>query len=251
MARGDSGEDTTRAALAFAASMPPAYRAAFDTDTIALHTAIVARRGGRPCWVEGWRELEGRTLALCIVADDEPGLAARITAALAAADLDVVDAHAYGRTLPGGRLEAVDFFWVRRRDERGAPVALRAADVEEIGATIEALLGGRPTPARRRPSLPPREDTTPGSVRVRFERTVRDAVVLTVLAPDRPGLLLALTGALFRADIQIVALRATSENGVVSDRFELAEIDGANLTEERVRALQPVVFEAIATTIAT
>ncbi len=250
MARGDSGGETA-GTVAFVASMPPAYRAAFDEETVAQHAAIVLRRGGRACWVEAWRELPGRTLALCIVADDQPGLAARITAALAAADLDVVDAHAYGRTLASGRVEAVDLFWVRRRDERGEPVALRAAEVEEVQVAIEAVLAGRPVPVPRRPSLAPPDDGAPGSVRVRFERTGRDVVVLTVVAPDRPGLLLALTGALFRADVQIVALRATSEDGVVSDRFELAEIDGSSLSEERVRALQPVVFEAIATTIAT
>jgi [protein-PII] uridylyltransferase len=239
-------------AVAFRTSMPAAYRTAFDDESVVQHAAIVARRGGRGCWVEAWRELAGRTLALCIVADDEPGLASRISAALAAAELDVVDAHAYGRTLPSGRVEAVDFFWVRRRDERGEPVALRAAEVEEVQVAIEAILGGRPAPLPRRRTLPPESDAAPGSVRVRFERSARDGgVVLTVLAPDRPGLLLALTGALFRADVQIVALRATSENGVVSDRFELAEIDGNSLSEERVRSLQPVVFEAIASTIAT
>ncbi len=241
--------------VGFVTSMPAAYRDAFaeDEDAIAIHAEIVARRGTRRVWVEAWRELPERTLALCVVADDQPGLMSRISAALVTEALDVVDAHAFCRTRADGLVEAVDFFWVKRVDERGEPVALRARQIEEISDAIEALVvasaPGEAPPRARHPTPPP-PPVAPGSVRVRFDRDVRGgAVVLTVQAPDRPGLLLALTGALFRADVRIVGLRATSESGSAVDRFHLTELDGAPLSEDRMRGLQAVVFEAIASVL--
>lgn len=234
-------------------SMPAVYRGAFDAETVAVHAAIVARRGGRPCWVEAFREDADRTLALCVVADDQPGLVSRISAALVSEALDVLDAHAYTRTREDGALEAVDFFWVRRYDPRGHAVALRTPDVDDIADAITALVTGATAPeeahAHPRVPTPPPPPVEAGSVRVKFERDA-GAVVLTVQAPDRPGLLLALTQTLFRADVQIVGLRARSGGGAATDRFTLAELDGTSLSDERMRALQPLVFEAIASTLA-
>jgi [protein-PII] uridylyltransferase len=256
MPRGDAGEaGRVAAVVAFAASMPTPYRDAFDQDAIAIHAGIVARRGERACWVEAWREADDRTLALCVVADDQPGLVTRISAALVAEALDVASAHAYTRMTEDGRVEAVDFFWVRRWDAHGNAVALRTPDVDDIGDTITALVTGRlpldeAAPRPRIPTPPP-PAASAGSVRVRFDRDEQQgSVVLTVQAPDRPGLLLALTQALFRADVQIVGLRAKSDGGSALDRFHLTERGGSVLTDERMRALQPLVFEAIASTLA-
>lgn len=254
MARGDfaSRPELAAAAVRFAATMPAAYRDAFEDDDVEVHAAIVARRGARSCWVEAWREMPGRTLALCVVADDQPGLVSRISAALAGASLDVVDAHAYCRTLEDGRVEAVDFFWVRRVDDRGEPVPLRAPEIDQLDTAIVALVTGRLSidEAARPRTLPP-PPAEAASVRVRFDRDPREgAVLLTVHAPDRPGLLLALTQVLFRADVQIVGLRATSDRGAARDFFQLTELDGSSLSEARMRELQPLVFEAIASTLA-
>ncbi len=190
-----------------------------------------------------------------MVADDQPGLVTRISAALVAEALDVASAHAYTRTSEDGRVEAVDFFWVRRWDAHGNAVALRTPDVDDIADTITALVTGRlpleDAAARSRNPTPPPPPPEAGSVRVRFERDAQQgSVVLTVQAPDRPGLLLALTQALFRADVQIVGLRAKSGGGSATDRFHLTERGGTALSDERMRALQPLVFEAIASTLA-
>lgn len=251
MARGDAAGATD--AAAFVASMPPGYQDAYEDDEVALHAGIVARRGERPCWVEAWREIEGRTLAVCVVADDQPGLVSRITAALVSESLDVVDAHAFTRTREDGRLEAVDLFWVRRFDARGNPVPLRTPDIDDVADAIEALVTGKASveeAARSRVPTPPPPPVEARSVRVRFEREAHGGALLTVQAPDRPGLLLALTQTLFRADVQIVGLRATSDGGSATDRFQLAELDGSALSDDRMRALQPLVFEAIASTLA-
>ncbi len=225
----------------YAASMPASYREAFDPVEVATHAAIVARRRGRPTHVEAWDELPGRVVAVCVVADDRPGLLARISAALVAHEVDVVRAHGYCRPLgSSGRMEAIDFLWLRRT--RGGELdSLSPDDLEAIGEMIDALVRGDAafTPSTRPPA--PRT----GATLVRFKRDERGGMVLTVEATDRPGLLLAVTQTLFRAGLQIVGVRATSERGRAIDRFEVVEHDGSPVGPERTLTLQIAVLAAI------
>jgi UTP:GlnB (protein PII) uridylyltransferase len=81
---------------------------------------------------------------------------------------------------------------------------------------------------------------------VRFDGTDDSGLaVLTVETSDRPGLLLAITRALHRARVQIVASDATSRDGRVIDRFTLVELDGAPLRSSRRGVLQVEVLAAI------
>src|SRR5262245_47571952 len=98
----------------YIASMPKRYRALFDADAIRTHAGIVYRRGARATRIEPWRDLPGGGLAVCVVADDRPGLLSRISAALVAHAMDVASAQAYVRKRDDGRDEAVDFFWLAR-----------------------------------------------------------------------------------------------------------------------------------------
>jgi UTP:GlnB (protein PII) uridylyltransferase len=72
-----------------------------------------------------------------------------------------------------------------------------------------------------------------------------DLAVLTVETFDRPGLLLTITLALFRAQVQIVASDAKTENGRVIDRFMLAELDGSPVLPHRRGAVQTAVLAGI------
>jgi UTP:GlnB (protein PII) uridylyltransferase len=219
---------------AFAGSMPAAYRAAFDPIEVAAHAAIAARRGASPTYVESWDELPGRVLAVCVVADDHPGLLARVSAALATNEVDVVRAYGYGRTNGAGAREALMFFWVRRV-VRGELASLARSDVDALAALLEALVRGDASyeaPAAVQPRT--------GATTVRFERGQ-----LTVEATDRPGLLLAVTQTLYREGLQIVGVRATSERGRVVDRFDVVERDGSEIGPERTLALQTAVLAAI------
>lgn len=81
---------------------------------------------------------------------------------------------------------------------------------------------------------------------MRFETDAEDgSTILTVEAVDRPGLLLAVTQALFRADVQIVGLRASTEGGSAVARFKLADADGTPLRRERLFTLQIEILGAI------
>jgi [protein-PII] uridylyltransferase len=252
-------------------SMPLAYRAAFDDEAARAHQAIVRarRRGDRAVHVEIWRELSGRVVAVCVVADDKPGLLSCISAALLAHRIDVVGAHAYCRTRDDGAVEAVDILWIRRlpgpknlispiRTRHIAALAdaieravLDARDADgEIGivppppSSSELLRTGE-TAVVAEPRLRADPNVT-ASARIRFDTSEEDgATILTVEAVDRPGLLLAVTQALFRAGFQIIGLRATTEGGCAVDRFTLVQADGTPLRHNHLLALQPALLAAL------
>lgn len=238
-----STEEEERLA-AFVASMPVEYRGAFDAEATRAHAEVVRRRGARATHVEIWRELEGRVVAICVVADDAPGLLSRISAALVGAHIDVVSAHAYCRRREDGSVEAVDLLWIRRLPgPRGAVLRIRARDVVALADAIERAVSGA---GDADPVSAPAPLAPGASARVRFETDRADgSTILTVEAVDRPGLLLAVTQALFRADVQILALRATTERGSAVDRFKLADAGGTPLRRERLFALQIAILGAI------
>jgi [protein-PII] uridylyltransferase len=227
--------------------MPDRYRNSFDGASIREHAAIVARRAEAAAHVEIWRREPKEQAALCIVADDQPGLLSLVSAALGAGSLDVVAAQAYTRFPPGRAPEAVDFVRVRRSADGDFPVrsgdAVRVAEILSSlitgEANVEAIVAGR----YRRP-LPPTGATT----RVVFDDAPRGGIaVLTVETFDRPGLLLAITLALFRARVQIVASDVSTEDDRVIDRFTVTELDGSPIVRHRRGAVQTAVLAAIDT----
>jgi [protein-PII] uridylyltransferase len=158
--------------------------------------------------------------------------------------LDVVGAQVFTRSAAGAE-EAVDLFWLRRTrggpivddDARGVTRVLGSLITGEL--TVEALAGQPRAPAKPRPSS---ELTT----RVAFgEAAGLGHTLLTVETFDRPGLLLAITHALSKARVQIVASEATTKDGAVVDTFTLAELDGSPIRAERMGLLRVEVLRAI------
>ena len=239
MARSESPEE-------FTASMPASYREAFDEEAMLAHAGIAARREASATRVEIWKDLPERVVAICIVADDRPGLLSQISAALVAHEIDVVTAHAYCRARSDGIEEAIDLLWIRRVARANGSIGpIRARDVAAIGEMVDALVRGN---AKVVPALgfARAVRTAAASTRVLFESGADDGtMVLTVEATDRPGLLLVVTKAIFRAGLQILGLRATSEEGRAIDRFHLAELDGKPLVQARLRTLQVEILSAL------
>jgi [protein-PII] uridylyltransferase len=229
---------------AFYASMPARYRELYDVEAARQLAAIVARRARAPAHAEIWKRLPNGRAVLCVVADDRPGLLSFISASLVVHALDVVAAQVYTRASPEGA-EAVDLFWLRRETSHNAPVL--EVDASSIAGVLRGLItreltidtitretGVRPTP-------PPGATT-----RVTFEEAADTGLaVLTVETFDRPGLLLAITQALSRARVQIIASEATSRDSCVVDRFTLVELDGAPLRAQRRGILRVEVLAAI------
>jgi [protein-PII] uridylyltransferase len=226
--------------------MPSRYRDSFDGAAIREHAAIALRRGSVPAHVEIWRRLpNGRAIA-CVVADDRPGLLSLISAALIVQSLDVVSAQAYTRIVPDREgAEAIDLLWLRRDADLAMPI--RSADAVQLGEVLSGLLTGTLTLESVLRRAKTRESAAPGaSTRVTFNETTDAGLsVLTVETFDRPGLLLAITLALFRARVQIVGTDVGTNAGRVVDRFTIVELDGAAILRHRRGAVQTAVLTAI------
>ena len=235
---------------AFISSMPQRYLGAFDRGAVAEHAAIAARRAGSPAHIEIWRQLPDAVTVLCVVADDRPGLLSFISAALVLHQMDVLSAQAYTRRTPGsggrGVAEAVDLLWLRRdgADPR-TPIVER--DLERISHILRQLIEGDLSIEAAVQMAQSTRTVPPGaSTRVTFDEDGEEGLaVLSVETFDRPGLLLAITLALYRAKVQIIASDAISRDGGVSDRFSIVELDGTPIRRNRRGLVQMEVLAAI------
>ena len=239
-----STRDAALSVVEFADSMPARYRETFAPPEVAEHAAIARRRGAAPAHVEVWKRLSDGITVIAVVADDRPGLLSRITASLVMHSMDIVSANAYTRRTSAGLGEAVDFLWLRRVGAGGP--ALSDAECVRIGDVLRALVGGElsvdAAMAGVRPAAEVRQSF---ATRIALAESPAGELVMTVETSDRPGLLLAITRALFRAGVQIVASNATTTNGLVSDRFTLVEADGTPIREKRRRSIQTDVLAAV------
>jgi [protein-PII] uridylyltransferase len=229
----------------FAASMPARYRVLFEEPTIAGHAAVALRRGSRPACAEVWRALPDGSAALCIVAEDRPGLLSAIAAALVLHKLDVLTALVFSRLLPTGESEAVDLVWVRRASPTDTD-AIGPDETESIGEVLGAIVSGKVSTeqiASQAAAPPPEANPT---VLVRFDPVDEGALAsLRVEATDRPGMLLTITLALFQQGTQIVRSLVRTAGGQAFNRFELAEFSGAALSEERREQIRAAVHAAL------
>ena len=230
----------------FAASLPESYRRNFDRIATAAHARISGGRGTEQVAVGKFPSGRPGT-ALCVVADDRPGLLATISAALVLARLDVTEAEAYTRRQHGRADEAVDVFWVRNDppELRGKPVTAEA--VEALRLALEGMLSGtldRPRlsePSLRTPPTPAAAETV-----VRFiEGHDGSFATLEVETGDRSGLLLALAQALFQQRVQIVASQVRTTGTRVFDRFSIVEFDGSPISASRRLEIQVAVLSAV------
>lgn len=228
----------------FPGSLPESYRRNFDGRAMAAHFAIADGRGSAPVAIGAFPSNRPGT-ALCVVADDRPGLLATISAALVLARLDVIEADAYRRRRTDKPDEALDIFWVRHD-----PPELRAEPVgpeyvEQLRSTVAGLLEGKLDRTRVDST---RRVATPSSVEtvVRFiEGSDGSFATLEVETGDRSGLLLALSQALFGQQVQIIGSQVKTTGTRVFDRFSIVEFDGSPISAARRLEIQVAVLSAV------
>ena len=228
----------------FSDSMPERYRTTYDAEAVREHAAIAARRDAAPAHVEVWRRQADGVAIMCVVADDRPGLLSLISASVVIQKLDVVSALAFTRRLPSGTSEAFDLLWLRRDAPNASPVG--DADAKRITEVLcEMITGAIPIETAMARAHPPRVVPAGSSTTVTFDDSPAGQVMLTVETFDRPGLLLAITLALYRAKVQISTTEAVTKGGRVIDRFAIVELDGAPVGKDRRGAVQIEVLDAI------
>jgi len=240
-----AGEPPAGFAETFSASMPARYRVLFDPRTTGKHAAVCFRRGKRPAYAEVWRTLADGSAALCVVADDRPGLLSAVAAALVSHRLDVITALVFSRIVPGGGSEAVDLVWVRRANADDK-ASIDDDEAASIGEVLSAILSGNVSVEQ----IASRTAAAPSSggarVEVRFDEVDEDGLsALFVEAPDRPGILLAIALEVFQQGAQIVRSLVRTAGGRAYNNFELAEFSGAPLSAERREQIRAAVHAAL------
>lgn len=225
--------------------MPESYRKNFDLRAAAAHASIATARGSAPVSI-GLFPSNRPGAALCVVAEDRPGLLASISAALVLCRLDVIEAEAYTRRVPNAPAEAVDVFWVRHdpTERRKDPVTDEHAEL--LRQTLVGLLEGKLDRGRiqepsGRPATPSAAETV-----VRFLEGVDGSfATLEVETGDRSGLLLALAQALFQQRVQIISSQVKTTGTRVYDRFSIVELDGSPIGPSRRLEIQVAVLTAV------
>jgi [protein-PII] uridylyltransferase len=230
----------------FAASLPDSYRGNFDASAIAAHARIARERESAPANIGAFFSNRVPGAAICVVADDRPGLLATISAALVLCGLDVIEAEAYTRRIPGKHDEAVDIFWVRHEDKADHRLRLSHDEIVQLCQTLIGLIEGkldrkRVDPSSRPPLTPAAKETV-----VRFiEGQDGTFATLEVETFDRSGLLLALSQALFAQRVQIVGSQVKTRGNRVFDRFHIVELDNKPISPARRLDIQVAILSAI------
>ncbi len=228
----------------FPRSLPESYRKNFDAPAMAAHFAIAEGRGEDIVAIGAFPSSRTGT-ALCVVAEDRPGLLATISAALVLVRLDVIEAEAYTRRQPGKTDEALDIFWVRHDPPELRAAPLGPEHVEHLKSTLAGLLAGKLDRTRvdstRRIATPSAVETV-----VRFiEGSDGSFATLEVETGDRSGLLLALSQALFSQRVQIMGSQVRTTGTRVFDRFSVVEFDGSPINAARRLEIQVAVLSAV------
>jgi UTP:GlnB (protein PII) uridylyltransferase len=239
------GHDVAEEGIAwFVSSMPDGYVEEHADAEIRAHAGIVARRGESLVHVEmcPGPAIEGQGVWLCVVTDDRPGLLSLLSAAVAAHSLDVLGASVYTRDRPGSPDEAVDVFSVRKLG--ASPGAAPDVDLISIKRTMMALLKGEmPVERLKRHAADTSRPTRRPETAIYFHATEPD--LLLVETADHPGLLLDITLTIFRERLSIIRSHITTIAGIAQDEFQLAEIDGSSLSEDRRAAIIEKVQAAV------
>jgi [protein-PII] uridylyltransferase len=235
----------------FVDSMPYRYLAANDPAEIVAHARVSHERCGKAAHAAIVPSSQVEFAELCVVADDQPGLLARIAAVITGARLEVFAAEVYSRDLGGGgRSEAVDLFWVRDRVDGKAGVERRLAsmlvDLETVcsgkvsGQDFLRARFGTSSAWRERPS-----PAVPTKVVV-DDRASPSHTVIEVFAKDRPGLLHALAQTIHGLGLSIALSKINTEGTRVADVFYVSELDGQKVRPgERFRQISASITQAV------
>jgi [protein-PII] uridylyltransferase len=240
------GEDPEAPAVAaLFRSLPDRYFMDHSVARIASHVRLIREREGC-CALQVTHQPRRGYSELVVIADDVPGLLAKVAGVLFANRIDILDAAIYSRepAAPGGRGEALDIFRIRRAPEgavtdesRIDAIRKNLQAVLEGRTTAEALVSARPVHSsifeRAKPEVPPTE--------VKIDNEIsRDFTVIDVFTEDRPGVLYTIARTLHEQGLDI----HRSKVGVEADR--VADIFYVRDKASNEKILQPRRLEEIA-----
>ena len=180
----------------------------------------------------GVRSIDARDVVCTVVAPDQPGLFASVAGVLSMHGLDILSAEAHS----DHQGMAASRFHLRATPLSGwAPVLRELNDALDGDLDIDERLRERASTygERRRESA-----LGPQPPMVRFDDTgSSNATVVEVHAPDRIGLLRAITKVIAEQRLDIRHARITTLGDNVVDTFYLCSPEGGKLSDARQRSL--------------
>ncbi len=227
----------------FLSSMPDRYLMSSSAEAIVAHASAVRRHEGLIS-IRVVPSSHPEAAELCVVAEDRPGLLAIITAAFAAARLDVLGAQIYSRKREGG-VQAVDLFWVQGRMD-GVLAVQRS--LPKLTRDLGALLEGTVAPAQlASPRTSPRRTGPKVKTRVAVDhRASKEHTVIEVTTLDRPGVLFAIANALYELGLTIAVAKISTEGTRIADVFYVTEASGAKVEPgPRTTAIEAALHRAL------
>jgi [protein-PII] uridylyltransferase len=233
--------------------LPDRYFVENPVGRIATHVQVLRGREGA-CALKVVPQRGRSYVELVVVADDVPGLLAKVTGVLFANKLDIMHAAIYSREPFGAaaRGEALDIFRVRPATP-GA--AIDEARIESVNRDLQAVLEGKQAVealvssrmasstgffARSKPEVPPTE------VKVDNEIS-RDFTVIDIFTEDTPGVLYTIARILAEQGLDIHRSKVGVEADRVADIFYVR--DGATnqkiLDRARIGVLRGALVAAL------
>ncbi len=206
------------------ALMPPSRTAA--------HLGWVWRLADAKVLVDSEYEAAVRTTEYTIYTRDSltPGIFSKIAGALAAKDLQILDAQI--ATLADGIV--IDSFRVVDPDYPGGPPPHRLTDVREAivsvlegSRLVESLVEEAARFGAARKGVPLREPTV---VQIDLETSDRYTII-DVFAEDRQGLLYVITRAIFELNLSVHAARISTKLDQIVDVFYVTEQTGQKVDD--------------------
>lgn len=205
-------------------SLPDRYFVENSTARIAAHVQLIRQRTGSCALAVTHQERLGYS-ELVLVAEDVPGLLAKVAGVLFASRIDILDAAIYSRepVSGDGKGEALDIFRVRKPPDGAVTdetkIAAIRRDLEAVlegRTTAEALVASRPVSAslfeRAKPEVPPTEVKVDNAISADF-------TVVDVFSEDRPGVLYTIARTLHDQGLDIHRSKVGVEGDRVADIF--------------------------------
>ena len=224
--------------------MPRRYLLENEPDEVAAHVraALAFLSGDELARVEPFRDAlaRGALVGPGRGGADRPGLFATLAGVLSGCGHNILAASAY--TTRDGL--ALDLFHVDPIAGGPDEQELERARIERRLAAVLAGEAAVPAPPRQR-ELPRVLRTTPPTARVDNEDSDFYSII-DIEAMDRPGLLHDIARALSEAQLQIVAVRASTRASRASDAFCVTTLDDHKLVDpEEQRRIEAAILAAI------
>ena len=220
-----------------------AYWLAFDTDILERHARLIA--GAEDALTVSARSDPGRDVTeVTLYAQDHPGLFSRFAGACAILGMNIVDAKIF--TTRDGM--ALDTLWVQDQDGGAISEERRVRRLED---TIRKVLAGEVLPPdliEQRFKGESRTEAFQIAPQVFIDNNASDTfTVIEVNGLDRPGLVHALTKALFHLGLTIGSAHIATYGERAVDVFYVKDVIGHKVTNaNKKKAVERHLLEALA-----